>query len=938
VPRRLLLGRAGAGKTHACLDKLEAALREGRRPLLLVPTYSQAEHLRYALLDRSGGLSEHTVETFSSLAERVTGLRLRNLLPHPVRDRVARAVLEEIFPEAAAQAGFRAEFLRVVKEIKDQGRVPADALGAARAHFDASSREASLFEAFARYVETQPGPDHEDLLLAARDGLRADPLELDLLLVDGFHDFTPVEREVVDAVADRAAETVVTLPLDPDDMAEPVFATSARTAAGFAGYERVPLRENRRAQSAQVAQTAGTDRGGPSDLARLERRLFRPPEEPALREGIEVLACPSEDDEADRLARIVAASGRPFHDFLVVRRSFEGVEATYRAAFRRHGVPLRFFGSEPLGQIPAARAATLLLRSLTGDVELRDLLPLLRSPYLLDAPPPGEVDRLAGDLRKLKVVRSFDDYPRSRHALRPPESTKLSAVLRERLGVRDALVARPDGSGEIARASRFVTLLLREAEAVDGLSLAEAAAAVLRRVPLLRAPSPDRRHDCVYAVEARDARQWEKPVVMVAGLGSEAFPRQVRQDLFLRDEERRALGAERGLHLPLRSRKEDEERYLFYVALTRARERLYLSYAAFDEEGTPRCPSPYLEETLAHVDPAVRRDVPLSTLFAGPRDVVRFGDLLPLVADGLLHGDAVAAALYESGAVDRAEIAWPHRLSLARTRPVRELPDDYAAKLSASSLDSYRRCPYLFLTRKALGLQKPREPALDPLLRGDIVHEALERIARERRDADEVFQEVFEQKTEGLRLGLGDDAQHRWMRAAVRKAAEDLRPVDVETQFERDLGDGITLVGRIDRIDGTPAGPLIRDYKTGRSITLKSIRNFEKLQLDVYLLAFDHPAGAVFDQLRKGKAVGLVVDEFADPPEGHVERVTRAELETRRETVRGIVRDVAARVRAGRLAVHPSDPETCTRQSCDGYDLCRVARARWLAKAGRAKR
>ena len=42
-------------------------------------------------------------------------------------------------------------------------------------------------------------------------------------------------------------------------------------------------------------------------------------------------------------------------------------------------------------------------------------------------------------------------------------------------------------------------------------------------------------------------------------------------------------------------------------------------------------------------------------------------------------------------------------------------------------------------------------------------------------------------------------------------------------------------------------------------------------------------------------------------------------------------------VLSGKLAVDPRDPEKCTRTQCDGYDLCRVPRARWLAKAARVR-
>ena len=32
---------------------------------------------------------------------------------------------------------------------------------------------------------------------------------------------------------------------------------------------------------------------------------------------------------------------------------------------------------------------------------------------------------------------------------------------------------------------------------------------------------------------------------------------------------------------------------------------------------------------------------------------------------------------------------------------------------------------------------------------------------------------------------------------------------------------------------------------------------------------------------------------------------------------------------------HPRDPDRCTRDQCEGYDLCRVAKARWLARVAR---
>jgi len=899
MARRILLGRAGAGKTHACLAALQDALRAGRQALLLVPTYSQAEHLRYRILDQAGGLGARAVETFSSLAERVAGRRLSDLVPAPVRDRVAAGILDEFFPEARGQAGFRAEFLAVVKELKEQGDPVSATLKRARAHFEPGARSLRLFEAYARYVDALGGPDHEDLLLLTRDALLQRPLDVDLLLVDGFFDFTPVQRRILDRLADHAADALVTLPVNEEAL---------RTAQSFAGFTTGYAETNHRASGA---------------LAHLEKTLFAPPEEPVPGDGaVQILACPSEEDEADRLARFVAASKRPFNDFLLIRRGFAGFHSLYRAAFARFDIPLRFYGPEPLGRTPAARAVIAWLRWRLGQVTLTEVLPMLRSPFLIDGPKREELDRLARTIRREGEPDALDRFGSVRAVL------ERGALIPFR--VAEALVHNPRGDLELARASVFFRELRKEVAADPDPER------LLRRIPLLSGTVKDRRHDCVYAVDASDARQWEQPVVMVAGLTCDSFPKQVRQDIFLRDDERRELAAGQGISLPLRGRREHEERYLFYVAVTRASEQLLLSYSAYDEEGTPRPPSPYVLEVQRHVSAEVR-EIPLAEQYVLPDDAVGTRDLLPIVADGIHRDNRLAVALHDLGAVDRRMLAWPRRLELLRTRPIEGLPEGTGRRLSASSINSYRRCPFLYLVRSVLRVQPARAHALDPLLRGNIVHDALERCAKEGGDCGAIFDELFAELAGNLRLGINGEYWRRWLRMVTVREAEAMATADVveaEYQFEIDVG-GVTLRGRIDRIDRLGGGVLVRDYKTGRADHQAALE-LEELQLDAYLLAVEHlnPVGAIYDRLKLDDVAGFALQGCG--VEGKkIIQLTREEFDARGPRTRAIVRGVSEAIGEGRLAVGPRDPETCRRGRCDGFDLCRVARGRWLAKKAR---
>ena len=153
--------------------------------------------------------------------------------------------------------------------------------------------------------------------------------------------------------------------------------------------------------------------------------------------------------------------------------------------------------------------------------------------------------------------------------------------------------------------------------------------------------------------------------------------------------------------------------------------------------------------------------------------------------------------------------------------------------------------------------------------------------------------------------------------------------VEVEDGFQQPLDDGVNLRGRIDRVDRLAEGEIVRDYKTG------DVRESDNIQLDAYLMARKNSVGAVFDLLKRGGQAGFMRDDVAGEFPKKVVRISEEELAQRRAALLEEVARVAGLARAGRLNVQPDDPESCTRSKCDGYDLCRVDRARWFRKAER---
>ena len=647
MEKTLVLGRAGAGKTRLVMEEIARRVRAGTDAgaLLLVPTYGRGEHLKRALLSLLEGeepvLPDRSIVTFTSLAERVLGGTAINALATPgARDhrlrRALAAVDAPVFRKVAGFAGFRERFLGLVKEVKEAGlgaeeteRALEDLLAATEGSA-ARARLEGFVEVFRSYGGILAGDrlmDHEDFQRNLLEQLRAKEegkgaagalRNLDVLLVDGFTNFTALQLEVVDLLAERSAEAVVTLPDDPDrpDLCLPCRDTRERFLAG--GWRPRRLGEPRRFAA--------------GDLRRVEATIFDDAvPEPAPADGsVLLLRCADPADEADRVARRAALwirrdGWRP-EEILLVWRSLSGVRPLLEEAFARHGVPLRVFVPRPLAPEPVVRAAADLLRLALGAGDGEGALRAARSGYVRGTDP-AEGDRLAAELERrgvpgeaAAVLAAAGELGLERtaallHSLLPADPAAAArpraprALALEALSSFDAKTRllpewereRHDEGRAAVEASALSALGDLVSEVARGMaregaaSLAPAAflAAVEEALGRAAFQPLDRRLHAVNAVDVVEARQWEARGVVVGGLLEKRFPRAPREDLFLRDRERRRANEAGGLRFAERLRAREEERLYFHVACTRARERLVLSWpGAAAECEIRRCDSP----------------------------------------------------------------------------------------------------------------------------------------------------------------------------------------------------------------------------------------------------------------------------------------------------------------------------------------------------------
>ena len=209
----------------------------------------------------------------------------------------------------------------------------------------------------------------------------------------------------------------------------------------------------------------------------------------------------------------------------------------------------------------------------------------------------------------------------------------------------------------------------------------------------------------------------------------------------------------------------------------------------------------------------------------------------------------------------------------------------FDAEMSPTRLERYVGCPFAFLLRDVLGLEAPEEPGesleMDAREFGTLAHRILRRAFAEVIDDELGLPETLVAVENAWKSCCADAEQGGVTGAAlswdVRRAMllEDLlesvrrdpvftagggRPADVEWPFGEADGRLVTLElpggrtvrfkGRLDRVDATPTGARIVDYKTGKgSSEEKRLRDGLSVQLPVYQLAVRQAGGGDYGEI-----------------------------------------------------------------------------------------
>ncbi len=369
--------------------------------------------------------------------------------------------------------------------------------------------------------------------------------------------------------------------------------------------------------------------------------------------------------------------------------------------------------------------------------------------------------------------------------------------------------------------------------------------------------------EAVQVLTAHASKGLEWDVVCVAGVQEGIWP-----DLRMRGS---FLGSERLVDLlrpggePMATvvataatlgRLLEEERRLFYVAITRARRALMVTAVTSEREALS--PSRFLDEIdpLAGDDPRpltpVRRPLSLTSLVAELRQSVTDPDV-----DDALRSAAAArlAALAEAGARGADPDSWWGLPALSDERPVRA--EDESVAVSPSKVETFRRCELRwFLEHVGGGDTSGAAQSV-----GTLVHAVAESARTPETSTEEVLQARLQALLPTVDLGSGwvgrkerEKAEGMVRRLAGWLAANGREVVATELAFEAEVGRA-RLGGRVDRIERDADGrAVVVDLKTGAS-KVPADELPEHGQLATYQLAVEHGA---FDGLAESGGAELV--------------------------------------------------------------------------------
>ncbi|OHA92820.1 MAG: hypothetical protein A3H52_02355 [Candidatus Zambryskibacteria bacterium RIFCSPLOWO2_02_FULL_39_26] len=317
---------------------------------------------------------------------------------------------------------------------------------------------------------------------------------------------------------------------------------------------------------------------------------------------------------------------------------------------------------------------------------------------------------------------------------------------------------------------------------------------IQKRKIFIKKPKHNIREDAIRLMTTHRSKGLEFEYVFIINAGERSFGSKADRDALRLIPSIYSLG---NAVSKLDTGTEEDERRLFYVAMTRAKFEAYITYSSFDENGKEILPSPFILEIREDRKEKLKTQQFEKNLKSDPKK---------------LYAERQKTGGRE---IDRKFVT-----ELFNSHP-----------LSVTALNNYLTCPWKYFYRNLLRI--PTAPEKHQIY-GIAMHNAVEDLwkAMKDREVDKKFLLSSYKRHLGL-LGVlrqsefeealkrGEKALSGWLLWANPKINN---PVVSEFSIKgAELSSGIVLSGKLDKVEFvSPKKAIVTDYKTGSPKT----RNF----------------------------------------------------------------------------------------------------------------
>ncbi len=508
---------------------------------------------------------------------------------------------------------------------------------------------------------------------------------------------------------------------------------------------------------------------------------------------IEALDPLDERAKAAVLIEQLIAEGAAPHEIAVIARTNDTADLFADVLIAR-GLPVLRAGDLSLTGRPLMRALMALMQYVADPTALGSLREALLAPWWHVGHPVSNIAELLVFLRTTSdrdltsaLARAYPETARvittcvQKARSETPIAT-FSYVFAES-GARDYFLSHAEHVDDIALVRKLMEHLESAARLTEGATFAEAFAALSRAREHGLSPvkvSVTEREGFVTVITAHKAKGMEFRYVLIPDCTENAWEKGGRAAL---------------LPSPFENKQSlDDARRLFYVALTRAKDHAYLSYARASAEGRDRLPTSLL--------PAGLPETPVES------------EALPL-----LH------------------------TTVSAPEKVRALIERYLETegLSPSAVNEYLESPATFFARRVLRIQ---EPPTAPLVYGNALHAALAAAlsGASEEDALATLARSFDRSL--LPRDATFEKLKRDARAAFAAALPELSALGAPEHIEKAFsltrvveGAPVTFGGKIDVVFKNGGALVVADFKTGSSVSAKNEGYARQLALYAAMLA-----------------------------------------------------------------------------------------------------